>query len=324
MKNQYAVIHVQKSEGKGGALGRHIERTFCPANANAELASENKQVIPNAKGDKLYLKPLTQRVGEDGLPIKSIKQRVDERIAEGYKGKMAIRKDAVRQLNVILTGSHEQMVAIGKDKKKLVEWMQENHKFLADRFGGEQNIVSFVLHMDEATPHIHATVVPLTKDGRLSAKEMVGDKNKLKALQDSYGEKMSKYGLCRGKNDSKAKHINTQEYYRTINSIETGAIEEMKAEGLSFEKPEEIEITHFNHKDVKAKIAQKNAEISKLKEQVKKSTFARITAQKEAKNALETPKKHERSEALKRIDDFYNKRALNQPQQPINRRGLGL
>ncbi|RYY20022.1 MAG: hypothetical protein EOP41_09360, partial [Sphingobacteriaceae bacterium] len=62
------------------------------------------------------------------------------------------------------------------------------------------------LHLDEKTPHIHAIVVPLTADGRLSAKELMGNKKNLSLRQDRYGEAMASFGLIRGVRESKANH----------------------------------------------------------------------------------------------------------------------
>ena len=49
-----------------------------------------------------------------------------------------------------------------------------------------------VVHMDEKTPHMHLCFVPLTEDGRLSAKEIVGNKKKLIQWQDRFWEHMVK------------------------------------------------------------------------------------------------------------------------------------
>ena len=49
-----------------------------------------------------------------------------------------------------------------------------------------------VVHMDEKTPHMHLCFVPLTEDGRLSAKEIVGNKKKLTQWQDRFWEHMVK------------------------------------------------------------------------------------------------------------------------------------
>ena len=70
------------------------------------------------------------------------------------------------------------MNKLGKFRKSsglFLEWQRANIKFLEDEYGKE-NIVKLELHRDEKTPHFHAIVVPLTKDGRLSAKEVVGDR----------------------------------------------------------------------------------------------------------------------------------------------------
>ena len=55
-----------------------------------------------------------------------------------------------------------------------------------------RTIISAVVHMDEKTPHMHLCFVPLTEDGRLSAKEIVGNKKKLTQWQDRFWEHMVK------------------------------------------------------------------------------------------------------------------------------------
>ena len=101
--------------------------------------------------------------------------------------------------------------------------------------------MSAVLHLDEKTPHIHATVVPITRGERRKAKlereknaqsgkrtyrtkkdrprlcaDDVMARDKLKAYQTTYAEAMAKYGLQRGVEGSEAKHISTQQYYREV------------------------------------------------------------------------------------------------------------
>lgn len=102
---------------------------------------------------------------------------------------------------------------------------------------GEKNIMRFTLHMDETTPHIHAVVVPLTKDGRLSAKEITGGPKGMEQLQDEYGAKMARFGLERGLKGSPSKHTDISEYYGAINEPLRGAdmlkaIEEIPTKGL--------------------------------------------------------------------------------------------
>ena len=58
---------------------------------------------------------------------------------------------------------------------------------------GEENIISAVVHMDEKTPHMHICFVPITQDGRLSSKKIIGGPQGLVKLQDMFYEHMSVY-----------------------------------------------------------------------------------------------------------------------------------
>lgn len=215
----FAVLHIEKgTAGKAGGLGSHIDRTKKVLNADPKLSEKNLFYHLGENG-KVY-------VYDTFKNRRSLQERIDRRIQEGYKGKTAIRKDAVTHLNIVLTGSHEEMKAIGKDPEKLTQWMNENFRFICERFGS-RNVVDFTLHMDERTPHIHCVVVPLTRNGRLSAKEVMGDRRKLSELQDSYGKAMqAKFGLQRGIKGSTATHDSVREYYARINECMNSAATE--------------------------------------------------------------------------------------------------
>jgi hypothetical protein len=146
----------------------------------------------------------------------SLGTAVSQRIEKGHTGGKAIRKDAVKFLSLILTGTHEQTKKINLASSGLYnEWVRANINFLEDEYGKE-NIVKLELHRDEKTPHFHAIVVPLTKDGRLSAKEVVGDRKKLKSFQDRYAAAMKPFGLERGEEESQNTHITTKEFYQEL------------------------------------------------------------------------------------------------------------
>lgn len=70
---------------------------------------------------------------------------------------------------------------------------------------------------NEATPHLSAFVVPLTQDGRLSAKEFIGGRSKMRDDQSTYAESVKKLGLERGIEGSRATHQTVQHYYESIN-----------------------------------------------------------------------------------------------------------
>jgi Plasmid recombination enzyme. len=64
------------------------------------------------------------------------------------------------------------------NRKKVEElFFQETYKFLADRYG-EKNVISAYVHMDEKSPHMHFSFVPVSPDRRrggekVSAKEVL-------------------------------------------------------------------------------------------------------------------------------------------------------
>ena len=86
------------------------------------------------------------------------------------------RKDSTRFVDTLITASPEFFK--GKPPKEIQAFFQRAADFLIQRVGRE-NIVSAVVHMDERTPHMHLTFVPLTKDNRLCAKEILGNRASL-------------------------------------------------------------------------------------------------------------------------------------------------
>lgn len=210
---QFAVIHVQRGT-PGGVTGlqKHINREIDVPNANKGKAKLNYFYRPDLRNhicSTPHDKPLYQRI--------------NERIAEGYTGKVAIRKDAVKNINIILSGSHDTMYDLFYNGgEKFDDWVEQNYRFIASRFGAK-NIVEFAVHADETTPHIHCVVVPLTPDGRLSAKEMLGNKSKMRELQDEYAERMSWFGLKRGVRKTKAHHTEIRKWYAQDHDKELAA-----------------------------------------------------------------------------------------------------
>lgn len=44
-------------------------------------------------------------------------------------------------------------------KPKIIQWAEDNYRFFCDKFG-EENIISFSVHLDETTPHAHVLAIP--------------------------------------------------------------------------------------------------------------------------------------------------------------------
>ena len=213
----YAVLHLEKAKGADTGMSAHIERTIHPKNADESRTHLNKELIEFPDGIHSRSEAISHRINTAGITRK-------------------IGKNQVRAIRVLLTGTFEDMKRI-EDKGQLDSWCQDNIQWLQETYG-KDNVVSAVLHMDEHTPHIHATIVPIVTCERRKAKKeeesgkrkyrkkkagttrLCADdvmvRNKLKNYQDSYAQLMNKYDLERGIDGSEAKHISTSEYYKSL------------------------------------------------------------------------------------------------------------
>ena len=99
------------------------------------------------------------------------------------------RSDSVRLVEAVVTATPEFFK--GKKKAEIKAYFQEALDFIREH-QDQKTIISAVVHMDEKTPHMHLSFVPLTEDGRLCAKEIVGNKKKLTQWQDRFWEHMVK------------------------------------------------------------------------------------------------------------------------------------
>ena len=97
------------------------------------------------------------------------------------------RTDSIRVVEVMFTATPE--FFNGKKLPEIRRYFEEALRFF-EQFQSRETIISAVVHMDEKTPHMHLSFVPPTADGRLSAKEIVGNKKKLTWWQDKFWEHM--------------------------------------------------------------------------------------------------------------------------------------
>lgn len=199
----YTVLHSEKGTSGSGGIGNHIDRT-----------KGQEHSFEHVDKDMSY-KNMNAHLPDDKHKM-DLTTAINFRIEQGYNGKRKIRTDAVKFNTHILSGSHKDMMEIFKDKESSNSWIKDNLEFVKKEFG-EKNIVRFSVHLDEKTPHIHVVTVPLTEDGRLSSKEVLGNKTTLTKRQDRYAEAMGKYGLMRGKKGTGIKHEGVKAYYARMN-----------------------------------------------------------------------------------------------------------
>ena len=64
------------------------------------------------------------------------------------------------------------------------------YPMMKEWFGGDANVIGAAIHRDESKPHLHLDIVPITEDGKLSAKKMLGNENNMRFHQKEWLESM--------------------------------------------------------------------------------------------------------------------------------------
>lgn len=139
------------------------------------------------------------------------------------------RSNSVIALDAIYTASGEFFK--GKSNEECNQYFRDCLEFHQRKFG---HVISAVIHYDETTPHMHILSVPLTQDGRLSAREIVGNRTKMSQMQTAFYEQIGRdYGLERGihmDGQEKKEHISAQEHeLREIKQAIAKGKEELEA-----------------------------------------------------------------------------------------------
>ena len=213
----YAVLHLEKAKGTDSRMSAHIERTVHPKNADRTRTHLNRELVQFPEGVRNRTQAIAHRIETAGIRRK-------------------VSANQVKAIRILLTGSNKDMKQM-EAEGRIEDWCNDSLKWIRETYG-EQNLVSAVLHMDEKTPHIHATVIPIVtgerrkagqeeqngkkkyrkknpQDVRLCADDVMA-RHRLKHYQDTYAQAINKYGLQRGVDGSLAKHISTMQYYKQL------------------------------------------------------------------------------------------------------------
>lgn len=182
----YAVVHMMKiKSGAVGGIQSHNNREHEP--------KTNPDVDMSRSEDNYNL-----------ISCDNYKRSIKEKLSNLVESSRAVRKDAVVVCNFIVTSDNETMNALGTDRQR--EFFQDSVKWFSDRYGADR-VLNATVHMDETTPHLHIGVMPITQDGRLSAKAIF-TKTEMKAIQTEFTRDVGeKYGLERGIEGSERTHL---------------------------------------------------------------------------------------------------------------------
>lgn len=262
--SHYTVCHYEKCYGPPVSYSTHIERKkadgteHVPYNIkHRDLTRHNKEFIKEAR-----------EIGRSAAIEKRLDAVRHQKDAAGNEYERKIRKGQICCIEIRMSASVEGMAEI-IEQGRLMEWCRESIKW-AQKEHGKENIVSAVLHMDEETPHLHVSLVPVvsgeSKKQRTTKKRAAKDKEKaekngeevqkkkrrykkkatvetlrlcaddvmtqwdLKRRQTEYAVAMSPFGLERGEEGSPAKHKDLAQYYKEQYELQRGRLDELLKE----------------------------------------------------------------------------------------------
>lgn len=231
------------------------------------------------------------------------KKEVQKIIFRNVKSEKKIRKDAVLISEFLITSDTDFFDKLSPEEQK--RYFETAKDFIADRYG-QQNVIYATVHNDEKTPHMHVGIVPVTEDGRLSAKEVIGNRMQLVKLQDAFNAHVKTHGfdLERGLSRSGRKHLDmpkfkqatvfeaekeaTAKYEQTISKIKdigekTKAVEDIpdptRMMGRVMVKSEDYDtllhyaangaVAEVEVMDLQRKLTEKQKEVVQLKTEMK-------------------------------------------------------
>ena len=169
MAKKYAILRFAKYKGPAvGKIESHNERT-------KKTYASNPDIDPARTQLNFHLASPPGKYGRE----------IDHQIRDAG---CRVRKDSIRMVEAIVTASPE--FFHGKSQKEIREFFRQAYSFITGR-QDPKTVLSAVVHMDEKTPHMHLCFVPLTGDGRLSTKDIIGNRKNLCRWQDDFWSHMA-------------------------------------------------------------------------------------------------------------------------------------
>jgi hypothetical protein len=196
---KYAIMRFMKLKAAGcGGIEAHNERTKSEYKSNPDIKKEKSK-------DNVHLVKPTDT-------YRNLCKALIEKFG------CRTRKDSVYMVETVITASPDFFTKMSK--KDTDRFFERALDFYKKKVGADR-IISAVIHYDEKTPHMHLDFCPITKDGRLCAKEIIGNKKDLIKWQDEYHKYMSAEfaELNRGKSSDVTgrTYIPTQLFKKGIN-----------------------------------------------------------------------------------------------------------
>lgn len=282
-----------KAQEVRGFLGHVGRDTF-----NAKERAWKRHANPNINKARTWINTTMVRDGDSYTICGGIEEIVDAIDLRLEKVKKPLRSDAVivRPLLIQLDPNFYKGMDVYRDREKIDASVDCMLSWIKERFG-EENIVAYSTHLDEAAPHVHVVFVPVTDDGRLSQKDWFENRLTLKQMHTDFRNHMIAEGYDIDLTRKPVRdHMNDNDY-RDFKAIE--------AENKKLEKKQE----HIDTVEAATNQLLMDAQ-AKLQEATEK--------EREASQKLQDAQEHERRNNEKENSLKLRDEALNASQEQLN------
>ena len=222
-------------------------------NAVPLLERHNERLNHNYSNKDIDLSRTSENYHLKRIQAETYQQEFDRiRIRQELKGNLRLHgeKQSTVLCEFVITSDKDFFDRLGTDRMK--RFFQDAYDFVTAKVGGEQYILSAVVHMDEATPHMHVAFIPVIngKDRkgnpckRINCSEFWKGRDSYSRLQDEYYDFITSrgYDLKRGEKGSTAEHLSVAEYKLKKTEEQLAAMSEQLTE---IENIEEIKTTNL-------------------------------------------------------------------------------
>lgn len=170
---------------------------------------------PNADPRRAELNEILIGSDDPAADVRALLPEIGQRDENGH---LLRRSNSVLLVEVLVTASPEWWIEATPAMRK--DWQRATLDWLAEAWGGRENLAHMRMHGDETTPHMTGYVVPLDERGALNCRSYIGEKQQLRDQQTSYAEAVAHLGLQRGVPGSKAIHQAVSRHYGAVTAPE--------------------------------------------------------------------------------------------------------
>lgn len=287
---QYSIIRMQKFKNADlQGIQKHNQRQA--------KNSSNKDIDPERTKLNYDL------VNQEKIKYESaIKSKIAERV------KRKTRDNSVVLCEFLISASPEYMQQLSPEEQK--RYFQTSLEHIQEKYG-QQNVLYASVHMDEANPHMHLGITPITDDNRLSAKDMFNGRQVMVQLQTDFNKYVNEKGfeLDRGESSDR-KNIEVHKFKKekleeNLVHLEAKVVEKEKNLHVLAAAAERVKPL----KDVKV---EKGSLFGSKTVKLAVSDFEGIKTLAEVSEALKTENKaliSKNEDHLQSIDDLNDKNA---------------